>query len=49
MLYIVEVAVEAATLAHDLSRMRTWLDHLNSRRLRGRRGRCQWGACPAEV
>ena len=31
MLYIVEVAIEAGTLAHDLSQMRTWLDHMKSR------------------
>ena len=28
MLYIVEVAVEAGNLAHELSQMRTWLDHM---------------------
>jgi len=28
MLYIVEVAMDAGTLAHDLSQMRTWLDHM---------------------
>jgi hypothetical protein len=28
MLYIVEVAVEAGSLAQELSQMRTWLDHM---------------------
>ena len=28
MLYIVEVAIDAENLAHDLSQMRTWLDHM---------------------
>lgn len=28
MLYIVEVAIAAGSLAHELSRMRTWLDHM---------------------
>jgi hypothetical protein len=28
MLYIVEVAIDAANLAHELSQMRTWLDHM---------------------
>ena len=28
MLYIVEVAIEAGKLAHELSQMRTWLDHM---------------------
>ena len=28
MLYIVEVAFAADTLAHELSQMRTWLDHM---------------------
>jgi hypothetical protein len=28
MLYIVEVAVDAGNLAHELSQMRTWLDHM---------------------
>jgi hypothetical protein len=27
MLYIVEVAVDTENLAHELSQMRTWLDH----------------------
>ena len=27
MLYIVEVAIDAENLAHELSQMRTWLDH----------------------
>ncbi|MGE5271959.1 MAG: hypothetical protein ACM3JG_20055 [Thiohalocapsa sp.] len=27
MLYIVEVAVDVENLAHELSQMRTWLDH----------------------
>jgi hypothetical protein len=30
MLYIVEVAIDAANFAHDLSQMRTWLDHMKS-------------------
>jgi hypothetical protein len=29
-LYIVEVAIDAANLAHELSQMRTWLDHMRS-------------------
>jgi hypothetical protein len=28
MLYIVEVAIDADNLAHALSQMRTWLDHM---------------------
>jgi hypothetical protein len=28
MLYIVEVAVDAKNLAHELNQMRTWLDHM---------------------
>ena len=28
MLYIVEVGIEAENLAHELSQMRTWLDHM---------------------
>ena len=28
MLYVVEVAIEAGKLAHELSQMRTWLDHM---------------------
>jgi hypothetical protein len=28
--YIVEVAIDAENLAHELSRMRTWLDHMKS-------------------
>jgi hypothetical protein len=28
MLYIVEVAIDAEILAHELSQMRTWLDHM---------------------
>jgi hypothetical protein len=28
MLYIVEIALEAENLAHELSQMRTWLDHM---------------------
>jgi len=28
MLYIVEVAISAENLAHELSQMRTWLDHM---------------------
>jgi hypothetical protein len=28
MRYIVEVAIEAEHLAHELSQMRTWLDHM---------------------
>jgi len=28
MLYIVEVAIEAEELAHQLGQMRTWLDHM---------------------
>jgi hypothetical protein len=28
MLYIVDVAIDAENLAHELSRMRTWLDHM---------------------
>jgi hypothetical protein len=28
MLYIVEVTVDAGNLAHELSQMRTWLDHM---------------------
>ena len=28
MLYIVEVAIDSGTLAHELSQMRTWLDHM---------------------
>ena len=28
MLYIVEVAVDGQDLAHELSQMRTWLDHM---------------------
>jgi hypothetical protein len=28
MLHIVEVAIEAGSLAHELSQMRTWLDHM---------------------
>lgn len=28
MLYIVEIAVSAGSLAHELSQMRTWLDHM---------------------
>ena len=27
-LYIVEVSIAAGDLAHDLSQMRTWLDHM---------------------
>ena len=27
-LYIVEIALDAANLAHELSQMRTWLDHM---------------------
>ena len=30
MLYIVEVAIGAGNLAHELSQMRTWLDHRKS-------------------
>jgi hypothetical protein len=30
MLYIVEVAMNAENLAHELSQMRTWLDHMKS-------------------
>jgi hypothetical protein len=26
--YIVEVAIETGNLAHELSQMRTWLDHM---------------------
>jgi len=28
MLYIVEVAIDPENLAHELSQMRTWLDHM---------------------
>jgi hypothetical protein len=28
MLYIVQIAIDAANLGHELSRMRTWLDHM---------------------
>lgn len=28
LLYIVEIAVAAGNLAHELSQMRTWLDHM---------------------
>jgi hypothetical protein len=28
MLYIVEVAIDAENFAHELSQMRTWLDHM---------------------
>ena len=28
MLYVVEVATQAGDLAHELSQMRTWLDHM---------------------
>jgi hypothetical protein len=28
MLYIVEVAMDPENLAHELSQMRTWLDHM---------------------
>jgi hypothetical protein len=28
MFYIVEVAIDAETLSHELGRMRTWLDHM---------------------
>jgi len=28
MLYVVEVTVAAGSLAHELSQMRTWLDHM---------------------
>jgi len=28
MLYVVEVTVDAGNLAHELSQMRTWLDHM---------------------
>ena len=28
MVYIVEVAVDPGNLAHELSQMRTWLDHM---------------------
>jgi len=28
LLYIVEIAVGAGNLAHELSQMRTWLDHM---------------------
>jgi hypothetical protein len=28
MLYIVEVAVDPESLAHELNQMRTWLDHM---------------------
>ena len=28
MLYIAEVAIDAGNLAHELSQMRTWLDHM---------------------
>jgi len=28
MLYIVDVVIEAENLAHELSQMRTWLDHM---------------------
>ena len=28
MLYIVEIAVDAGNFAHELSQMRTWLDHM---------------------
>jgi hypothetical protein len=28
MLYIVEVAIDAGKLAHELNQMRTWLDHM---------------------
>jgi hypothetical protein len=28
MLYLVEVAIEPGNLAHELSQMRTWLDHM---------------------
>jgi len=28
MLYIVEVTLDAGHLAHELSQMRTWLDHM---------------------
>jgi hypothetical protein len=28
MLYIVEVAIDPGNLAHELSQMRTWLDHM---------------------
>lgn len=28
MLYVVEVTMDAAGLAHELNQMRTWLDHM---------------------
>jgi hypothetical protein len=28
MLYIVEIAIDAGKLAHELSQIRTWLDHM---------------------
>jgi len=28
MLYVVEVAMNAANMGHELSNMRTWLDHM---------------------
>jgi hypothetical protein len=28
MIYIVEVAIDAGNLAHELSQMRIWLDHM---------------------
>jgi hypothetical protein len=30
-LYIVEVGLDAANLAHELNQMRTWLDHMRFR------------------
>jgi hypothetical protein len=36
MLYIVEVAIAAGSLAHELSRMRTWLDHMKFQTIRFR-------------
>lgn len=30
MLYIVEVTISDGNLAHELSQMRTWLDHMKS-------------------
>ena len=34
MRYIVEVAIEAGKLAHELSQMRTWLDHMKFHAIR---------------